>query len=122
MEYFMYKNMETNGNNNKNGQVEGYIHTYQYENGQMKRIENEEPMSTSLLMLVFIIYLVLGIYAAKLSWYSNTKAGWSNGYKVLFAIVAFMFPITYISAHIIFKMDLLARIKDKSPSKSRSYF
>jgi hypothetical protein len=71
-----------------------------------------------MMLLVLIIYLVVGIYAAKLSWYSNTLAKWSQGYKVLFAIVAFMFPFTYITAHILFKLDLLERIKKPSLSLS----
>jgi len=76
--------------------------------------ERKERLSTPLVMLMFVIYLILGIYAAKLSWHSNTKAGWNNGYKVIFAIFAFMFPITYTTAHIIFKLDLLSKIKETS--------
>ena len=106
-EYFFYKNIEqANGQTSEQANKEGYYNCP--ENMEQQR---QERLSTPLVMLMFIVYLILGIYAARLSWFSNTKAGWSNGYKVLFAIFAFMFPVTYITAHIIFKLDLLAKIK-----------
>lgn len=126
MEFFMYKNVNDSKESYKN--VEGsprdsyprptrekyrYYQNNPYTQDQ-NQIQNVEPMSMPMLMLIFVIYLALGIYAARLSWYSNTKAGWTNGYKVLFAIVAFMFPVTYITAHILFKLDLLSRIKGNS--------
>ena len=113
MEFFMYKNVNDSKESYKNVEKYRYCRTDPYTQEQ-NQIQNMEPISTPMLMLVFVINLVLGIYAARLSWYSNTKAGWSNGYKVLFAIVAFMFPITYITAHILFKLDLLSRIKGNS--------
>ena len=126
MEFFMYKNVNDSKESYKN--VEGSpmdshprptLEKYRYSQNSpytqdQNQIQNVEPMSMPMLMLIFVIYLALGIYAARLSWYSNTKAGWSNGYKVLFAIVAFMFPVTYITAHILFKLDLLSRIKGNS--------
>ena len=122
MEFFIYKNVqnEQNGQNGQNGITEKYYDPstrYHYQN-EMVIQKNKEPeqLSTPMLILVFVLYLALGIYAAKLSWFSNTKAGWSQGYKVLFALLAFMFPITYISAHILFKLDLLSRIKGGSMS------
>lgn len=119
MEFFLYKNTQ-NGNNGNGETTEKYYNPstkYYYQNGMIIQ-KNQEPeqLSTPMMILVFIIYLALGIYSAKLSWYSNTKAGWSQGYKVLFALLAFMFPITYISAHILFKLDLLSRIKGGSMS------
>jgi hypothetical protein len=114
MEFFMYKNVKENNSKESYKNIEKY--RYQNINNIYVQEQNVEPMSTPMLMLVFIIYLVLGIYAAKLSWYSNSKAGWSNGYKVLFAIIAFMFPVSYITAHIVFKLDLLQRIKTSSRS------
>ena len=89
---------------------------YYYQNGMVVKKQEPEPMSTPMMVLVFILYLALGVYAAKLSWYSNTKAGWSQGYKVLFSIFAFMFPITYITAHVLFKLDLLKKLKGGSMS------
>ena len=109
MEYFIYKNAQTNNNNTENYYSPNT--KYYHQNGMVVQKVEPEPLSTPMMVLVFILYLVIGIYAAKLSWYSNSKAGWSQGYKVLFAILAFMFPITYISAHILFKLDLLSRIK-----------
>lgn len=106
-EYFFYKNAEqTNTPHIKQQKKENY-----YGCDKSEEIEQKDRISTPLVMLIFVVYLILGIYAARLSWYSNTKAGWNNGYKILFSIFAFMFPITYIIAHIIFKLDLLAKIK-----------
>lgn len=130
LEYFIYKNVEnTNNKNNTNSDqplVEGYDYYYRSDmnNRSMQRIKNEniENVSLPVLMLIFVLYIMLGIYAAKLSWYSNTIVGWSDGYKVLFSVFAFMFPVTYISAHIVFKMDLLERIVHKNLSKSKSKY
>lgn len=72
-----------------------------------------EQLSTPVLILFFIIQLFFGMIAFQLSWHSNSKAGWSNGYKILFGIIAFMCPFTYISIHILFKLDLLSQIKNK---------
>lgn len=116
MEYFMYKNMETDNNNSEKNKENYYSYNQVNCQDMRQREQIVEPMSTPLTILVFIIYLILGIYAARLSWYSNTKAGWSQGYKVLFAIIAFMFPITYITVHILFKVDLLSRISKGSKS------
>lgn len=112
MEFFLYKNTQ-NGKNGENETTEKY-----HNQNAMIVQKNQEPeqLSTPMMILVFVLYLALGIYAAKLSWFSNSKAGWSQGYKVLFALLAFMFPITYISAHILFKLDLLSRIKGGSMS------
>jgi hypothetical protein len=120
MEFFMYKNVNDSKESYKNVEGSPTLEKYRhYQNspctqGQYQYQTQTEPMSTPMLMLIFVIYLALGIYAAKLSWYSNSKAGWSNGYKVIFAILAFMFPVTYITAHILFKLDLLSRIKGNS--------
>lgn len=114
MEFFMYKNVTENNSKESYKNIEKYRH--QTTNNIYVQEQNVEPMSIPMLMFVFIIYLVLGIYSAKLSWNSNTKAGWQNGYKVLFAIIAFMFPVSYITAHVIFKLDLLQRIKRTSRS------
>jgi len=102
VEYFAYKYTEDKKNN------ETYASPYQ---NNIYIVKETEPIPTPLLVLYFVLYLILGIYAAKLSWYSNTVAGWSYGYKVLFALFAFMFPCTYITAHVLFKLDLLERIK-----------
>jgi hypothetical protein len=112
MEYFLYKEAEKNGQNGK--VTENYYDPYSRYNNRIIIQQQVEPMSQSMMLLIFVFYLVLGIYAAKLSWYSNTKAGWSQGYKVLFALLAFMFPMTYISAHILFKLDLLSKLKGGS--------
>ena len=116
MEYFMYAKAQENGTENGKENYHNPNTMYYYQNSNRMIIDQPEQMSTPMMVLVFILYLALGVYAAKLSWYSNTKAGWSQGYKVLFAIFAFMFPITYITAHILFKLDLLKKLKGGSMS------
>lgn len=112
MEYFIYKNVEEN-----NGKKEMYSHPYNYhnyDNNDRMLIIEKQPIPESVLLIMFVIYLILGIFSAKLSWYSNTIVGWSYAYKVIFSFFAFMFPCTYITSHLIFKLDLLQRIKGKS--------
>lgn len=109
----MYKNVEENG---KNTNTEKYYDSYSQSCSRRIDVSKQEQLPISILILIFAIYMIVGVYAAKLSWYSNTRAGWSQGYKVLFAIIAFMFPFTYITAHILFKLDLLSRIKGGSKS------
>lgn len=118
MEYFMYANAQKNGKENGKENYHNPNGMYYHQNRMVvnKPEAEPEPMSTQTMVLVFILYLALGVYAAKLSWYSNTKAGWSQGYKVLFAIFAFMFPVTYITSHVIFKLDLLKKLKGGSMS------
>jgi hypothetical protein len=113
MEYFIYKNVEQN-----NGKKEMYSYPYNKynnnnDNENMIFVE-KQSVPESVLLIMFVIYLILGIFSAKLSWNSNTIAGWSTGYKLIFSFFAFMFPCTYITAHLIFKMDLLQRVKGKS--------
>ena len=113
VEYFLYKNVQQNGNSN-GVSTENYHNPntkYYYQNGIVVQQKELEEMSAPVLIVVFVLYLAIGIYAAKLSWNSNTKVGWSQGYKILFSIFAFMFPFTYIYSHIIFKLDLLSKIK-----------
>lgn len=54
-----------------------------------------------------LIYLSLAIWAATLSWSSNTIAGWSAPAKVFFSLFAFIGAIQYLSTHFIHKLDLL---------------
>jgi len=63
------------------------------------------------LIIIGVIGLICGIFAAKLSWSSNTVAEWGNGPKTFFAIVAFFYGISYLFSHLIHKVDLLAKIK-----------
>ena len=115
MEYFMYINAK-NKNNKEHYMHENRIFrdNSQYQDEPTVNITEEQlkdQLSTPALILFFIIQLFFGIIAFQLSWHSNTKAGWSNGYKILFGIIAFMCPFTYITIHILFKLDLLSQIK-----------
>ena len=119
MEYFMYVNAK-NKNNKEHYMHENKYRTSMFLNNSSSQNDptvnvteeqSKDQLSTPALILFFIIQLFFGIIAFQLSWYSNTKAGWSNGYKILFGIIAFMCPFTYISIHILFKLDLLSQIK-----------
>jgi len=52
-----------------------------------------------------IVSLVLGAYAAYLSWTCNTKQGVSTATKVIFAYFAFMFGPIYLFYYFMFRME-----------------
>ena len=60
--------------------------------------------------------LITGVPAAVLSWKSNTVAGWHWTAKALFALISFNAGLTYLVAHVLFKMDLLAVVRAMSPA------
>lgn len=68
-------------------------------------------LGTPFLVVLVIVFIVLAIIAIKLSWSSNSRIGWSTPMKVFFALMTIVFsPVSYIIAHIIYKMDLLSYI------------
>lgn len=68
---------------------------------------------TSVLLLVaeLVLYILLGSLSAWLSWTSNTTLGWHPLFRVIFAIFAFIFSVTYVLSHIVFKLDILAALR-----------
>lgn len=62
-------------------------------------------------IMFIIIWVLLGVYCAYLSWTSNTLINWDVHYKVLFAFGAFMFPIYYLLMYFIGKYSLVRYIQ-----------
>lgn len=74
---------------------------------------------TTILIIGYIFYLIiaiiLGIWAVKLSWRSNSLIEWDKGYKIFFAFFAFLGGFQYLVSHLIFKADLLSYIRKIKP-------
>jgi len=72
------------------------------------------PKSTVAIVLFIIfgiVWLGLCLWAASLSWRSNTAAEWSTFPKVIFSLVAFLNGIPYLFSHLLHKYDLLCQIE-----------
>ena len=124
IEYFIYKNIENDlsllqKETQKEQQKETQKMNIQNENIEIQECKEYNELSPISICIFLLFYISLGMYSAKLSWYSNTIVGWTVGYKVIFAIFAFMFPITYIIIYIIFKLDLITKINRKCSKISK---
>lgn len=56
-------------------------------------------------ILSFILGVVIGLYAAYLSWQCNTKMAYSTFLKVIFAIFAYIFGLVYLVLYLIMRFD-----------------
>lgn len=61
------------------------------------------PPSTGSLIIVNIISIIIGIFAAYLSWSCNTAEGVSTGLKILYSFFAFLFGLLYLIYYAIFR-------------------
>lgn len=86
-------------------------------------------ISLSLVLIIaaeLIVYVILGSFAAWLSWTSNTSIGWHPVFCVIFAIFAFMCSGSYLFSHLVFKLDLLHAVRaakslvQSSPGRSNN--
>lgn len=66
--------------------------------------------SVLLFVAELVIYIILGSLSAWLSWTSNTTVGWHPIFRVIFSIFAFIFSLTYVLSHVMFKLDLLSAL------------
>ena len=92
---------------------------------KMKKSETSDKKTTegfesnsfwSVLLSPFtIIWLLIGGWAAHLSWKANTLVGWDLIPKIIFSIFAFLLGVSYLITYFIYKMDLVNYI---SASKS----
>jgi hypothetical protein len=72
--------------------------------------------------IVSVVFLILfGVPAAYLSWTSNTTVGWHWGFKLVFALFAFTFGLTYLVAHLLHKLDLLMLVRRLSYVRVSAY-
>jgi hypothetical protein len=54
---------------------------------------------------ISVLGVLLGIFAAYLSWQCNTALGESTGMKVLYALFAYMFGGLYLLYYLLFRYD-----------------
>lgn len=67
-------------------------------------------------IIFVVLYLAIMLWSASLSWMSNTIAGWGIMGKIVFALFAALFAISYLLTHLIHKYDLLLVIEKLQPS------
>jgi uncharacterized membrane protein len=60
------------------------------------------------LVFFYLINFIIGIWAVSISWKVNTVGHWSIIFKILFAIIAFLFAPVYILLHFIFRYENLS--------------
>lgn len=68
-------------------------------NGNSKKI-------TVTTIISMIIGIVIGCFAAYLSWKCNTRLEYNTPLKVLYAFLAYVFGLVYIILHFIFRYDV----------------
>lgn len=66
-------------------------------------------------MIYSIFSIVIGSWAAYLSWTANTAAEWGTGWKVFFSFFAFLCGSSYLFSYFIYKYDLVTVINKLSP-------
>ena len=105
--------------------IEAFVYKYAQDENEKRKIkegfddsssESNKQWSTGGI-IVLIIYILLGLYAAKLSWNSNSRIHWDTGFKIFFAIFAFLSPLSYLPSHLIYKVDLLRALPENVPKK-----
>jgi hypothetical protein len=62
-------------------------------------------------LLMFIMGVIIGLYAAYLSWMCNSKVGYHMVFKVLFAIFAYLFGLIYLILYLVMKWDVCYMLK-----------
>lgn len=59
-----------------------------------------------------VFYVLIGSLSAYLSWSSNAYIGWNPVFCFIFALFSFIFAGSYLLGHVIFKLDLLAALRE----------
>jgi hypothetical protein len=68
--------------------------------------------------VVLVIELLLGVWAAYLSYTSNRLIDWGHPWCIVFAIIAFFSGAHYLFIHLINKLDLICAIRKMRPANS----
>lgn len=68
------------------------------------------PLAVVFLIAEIVFYVILGSAAAYLSWTSNSSIGWHPIFCVIFALIAFVCSASYLTSHVLFKLDLLSAL------------
>ncbi len=61
-------------------------------------------------VLSFLLGVVIGLYAAFLSWQCNTKLSYNVFLKVIFAIFAYLFGLVYLILYVVMRWDTCRRL------------
>ncbi len=62
-------------------------------------------------IVVVVMYVLFGTWAAMLSWKANTLAEWGTAPKVIFSLFAFFGGISYLFNYFVMKYDLVLTIE-----------
>ena len=116
-----------NNNNNNNNSTKvasgsGSVTVNDSTNTVYIRVEDDKALET--FSTVFVVFgvvwmLIVGVPAVYLSWTSNTLIGWHVGFKIFFAIFAFLTGLSYLLTHLINKLDLINFIKRSARSNAQ---
>ena len=61
-------------------------------------------------VLTFVLGVVIGLYAVYLSWQCNSKLNYNIFLKVIFAVFAYIFGLTYLILYLIMRWDVCRKI------------
>lgn len=61
-------------------------------------------------VLSFLLGVVIGLYAAYLSWQCNSKLSYSVVLKVIFALFAYIFGLVYLILYVVMRWDTCRRL------------
>lgn len=74
----------------------------------------KEEVSSTETIIGIIAFIAFGIAAVYFSWVSNTVCEWNVGFKIIYAIFAFLFGLSYVIIYVINRMDAIWMIKSKN--------
>lgn len=77
---------------------------------EQKKQEDIYQTMTMLDMLIFIMGVAIGLYAAYLSFTCNTKMRYNMSLKVIFAIFAYIFGLVYLVLYLIMRWDVCRQL------------
>lgn len=83
----------------------GEIHT-----PSMQMSTNATKSLTLTNILTFVLGVVIGLYAAYLSWQCNSKLSYSTFLKVIFSVFAYLFGLVYLILYLVMRWDTCKRI------------
>lgn len=61
-------------------------------------------------ILSFILGVIIGLYAAYLSWQCNSKMRYNKFLKVLFSVFAYIFGLVYLILYVIMRWDVCKKL------------
>lgn len=73
----------------------------------------EAPTKKSLKLsdiLTFVLGVIIGLYAAYLSWQCNSKLDYNLFLKVIFSVFAYLFGLVYLILYLVMRWDVCKKI------------